>query len=235
MGRAVPGLQDAFPFWWRVARQWFAGADRWQARLYVLASTVLALVTTWLAVQISYTQKRFSTGLAERDKGAWLAAVWEFVGIICLAAPLKALHYYAEKRLIAVWRLALTHAFITAYTTNRAYFHLQLARGTEGDLTPGSSRSSNEAAAGARRGEQLGGASAQKDAASPSVHPYVGGLSSTSACVDNPDQRITADVANYVSSSVSLVLLLGKKLLNCAAFAGVLQCRNASCPLSPGT
>jgi ABC-type uncharacterized transport system fused permease/ATPase subunit len=48
----------------------------------------------------------------------------------------------------------------------------------------------------------------------------VAGLSHASAEVDNPDQRITADVGNYVQTSVGLVLLLVRKTLNCAAFAG---------------
>jgi hypothetical protein len=48
----------------------------------------------------------------------------------------------------------------------------------------------------------------------------VAGLSDASAQVDNPDQRITMDVANYVQTSVALVLLLVRKTLNCAAFAG---------------
>jgi hypothetical protein len=38
----------------------------------VLACAVLACLTTWLAVQISYAQKHFSTGLAEKDQGALL-------------------------------------------------------------------------------------------------------------------------------------------------------------------
>lgn len=49
----------------------------------------------------------------------------------------------------------------------------------------------------------------------------VAGLSDASAQVDNPDQRITMDVSNYVQTSVALVLLLVRKTLNCAAFAGV--------------
>eukprot|EP00775_Hariotina_reticulata_P013062 gene13062-13189_t len=159
--------------------------------MYVLLCAVLALCNTLLSVRVSYAQKNFSTGLAEKNRGksAWLAAVWEFVGIICVAAPIKALDFFIEKRLVAVWRAALTQAFITAYTTNKAYFHLQLARATEGEA--------------------------------PEVIATEGFCPSSSQ-VDNPDQRITADVANFVSTSVSLVLLLAKKVLNCAAFAGVL-------------
>lgn len=57
---------------------------------------------------------------------AWMAAVWEFVVIICLFAPIRSLESYAEKRMVAVWRTHLTQVFITAYTTNKAYFHMQV-------------------------------------------------------------------------------------------------------------
>jgi hypothetical protein len=58
----------------------------------------------------------------------------------------------------------------------------------------------------------------------------VAGLSDASAQVDNPDQRITADVSNYVETSVGLVLLLVRKTLNCAAFAGErLDCLGPVC------
>jgi hypothetical protein len=201
---------------------------------------------------------------------AWKAAVWEFVGIICIAAPLKALAVYTEKRMIATWRASLSEAFITAYTSNRCYFHMQLARGTEGAPdstdtpqqqqlkqhnlgTAGDSQDDEERPASvtktpdtvlqavemsntqhastgptnrasvdksreAERARALAGTPSKPDYVC--VAAPVPDLSGASACVDNPDQRITNDVANYVSTSVTLVHLLGKKLLHCAAFAG---------------
>jgi hypothetical protein len=73
--------------------------------------------------------------------------------------------------------------------------------------------------------QQPGGASAGEDVAvvgggAGAGRGVVAGLSDASAQVDNPDQRITADVSNYVQTSVGLVLLLVRKTLNCAAFAG---------------
>jgi hypothetical protein len=46
-----------------------AGSCRWQARGYVLLCAGLALCTTLLSVRVSYAQKHFSTGLAEKNKG----------------------------------------------------------------------------------------------------------------------------------------------------------------------
>lgn len=188
---------------------------------------------------------------------------------------------YVDKRLVAVWRAALSQAFITAYTTNRSYFHMQLARGTEGaadsseagqdqeqdgrpplllkqaatpheHMLEGSTDFSceNRSKGGALQLAELAGVQQQDQqpsvgpvvpdrgqgateadralAGTPSKPAYistpVAGLSLASAAVDNPDQRITNDVANFVSTSVTLVHLLGKKVLNCAAFAGMYGC-----------
>jgi ABC-type uncharacterized transport system fused permease/ATPase subunit len=40
--------------------------------------------------------------------------------------------------------------------------------------------------------------------------------------VDNPDQRITQDVAAFVQSSMAIISLLVSRVFNCVAFAGVL-------------
>lgn len=56
-----------------------------------------------------------------------MSAVWEFVVIIFVFAPVRSMESYAEKRMVAVWRTYLTQIFITAYTTNKAYFHMQVA------------------------------------------------------------------------------------------------------------
>jgi hypothetical protein len=255
-----------------------------------------------------------------------MSAVWEFVVIICLFAPIRSLESYAEKRMVAVWRTYLTQIFITAYTSNKAYFHMQLARGTEGmqagpedqavaaalgraaSSLPQSpappplpaphlaapagglhNSSSGSSSPGSKEGvratlqayppstghSQLRLKTLRSSSGSPQVQPHgataagssprlghegvpllsatqeslkelqqqagvgakgdpagtamvqggagggvVAGLSDASAQVDNPDQRITADVSNYVQTSVGLVLLLVRKTLNCAAFAG---------------
>ncbi|KAF8070971.1 Abcd2 [Scenedesmus sp. PABB004] len=175
-----------------------------------------------------------------------MAAVHDFVGIICVAAPLRALDVYVEKRLVAVWRASRTSALISAYTTGHAYFHLQLARGTEGaaaageppDGAGGGAAGALELAAlqqppqpqQAQQGPQqrapakqaAAGDDGAAAAAAPDAAACVAGFSGTAAGVDNPDQRIVADVANFTQTSTGLAVLLLKKSLNCAAFAGVL-------------
>jgi hypothetical protein len=181
--------------------------------------------------------------------------------------------------MIATWRASLSEALITVYTSNRCYFHMQLARGTEGAPdstdtpqqqqlkqqtlgTAGDSQDDEERPASvtktpdtvlqavemshtqhastgptnrasvdksreAERARALAGTPSKPDYVC--VAAPVPDLSGASACVDNPDQRITNDVANYVSTSVTLVHLLGKKLLHCAAFAGEQLCGTVHC------
>lgn len=259
------------------------------------------MCNTLVAVRVSYAQKRFSTGLAERKRGAcvvvvvvvvlpmlllllqctgcacisgapvppvppfpltrsrapcthakpdmWLAAVYEFVGIILLAAPVRALDAWTERRMAAVWRASLSQAFITAYCSQRAYFNLQLARGTEGEqpaeASPGRPQQLGPARAqpqllGAMAGAAGGGAGGKGAAAAAALdataaaaaaaqEELVAGFSEAAGGIDNPDQRMTADCASFVSTSVRLALLLLKKLLHCVAFAGAIgSCASAT-------
>lgn len=71
-----------------------AGSAKWQARAYVLGCAVLACLTTWLAVQISYAQKHFSTGLAEKDQGALLleppaSGVLQLLQLLCCGLAVR--------------------------------------------------------------------------------------------------------------------------------------------------
>ncbi|KIZ02648.1 hypothetical protein MNEG_5317, partial [Monoraphidium neglectum] len=53
--------------WWRIARPWFLGRNRWAAAGYMAVCYALALCSTLVSVRISYAQRRFSTALAGKD------------------------------------------------------------------------------------------------------------------------------------------------------------------------
>ena len=49
-----------------------------------------------LLVRISYAQRNFQTALSEKDRSGFYAALWQFVGIICMATPTFALADWLE-------------------------------------------------------------------------------------------------------------------------------------------
>ncbi|KAK9809945.1 hypothetical protein WJX72_002230 [[Myrmecia] bisecta] len=117
-------LAQVFPKWLKVARLWFEGDERWLARGYALACVCLSLGTTTLLVRISYAQRNFETAMAGKDTVGFYKAVWEFVMIICIAAPLFALNDWVEARLVMEWRRWLTRQLLIGYFSNRAFFKL---------------------------------------------------------------------------------------------------------------
>lgn len=105
------------------------------------------------------TQKEYAAG--------FYGALWHFVLIICVAAPLFALDDFVMGRLVLAWRRFLTDTLVAAFFSNEAYYRVVHMRG-----------------------------------------------------IDNPDQRITQDVEQFVESSTSILSVIVSKIFNCIAFAG---------------
>jgi ABC transporter transmembrane region 2 len=103
-----------------------AGDERWKARGYALTTVVLSLTTTLLVVQISYAQRNLQTALSEKDVAGFHKALWQFVGIIFVAAPLFATTDFVEARLKVEWRLWLTRQLLHAYFSDRSFYSLKL-------------------------------------------------------------------------------------------------------------
>lgn len=51
---------------------------------------------TGLFVVMSYVQRDFSTALSGKDTPGFYKAIWKFVGIIIIAAPLYAYYHYMQ-------------------------------------------------------------------------------------------------------------------------------------------
>ncbi|KXZ43307.1 hypothetical protein GPECTOR_95g696 [Gonium pectorale] len=165
--------------------------------------------------QISYAQRDFSTALSEKDVPGFYRAVWKFVQIICIAAPLFSFNAWVEDRLILSWRAFLTRRLTRAYFSNRSFYHIRQRDGAEAPAGGIGARSGSPGpGAGHSSGSGSAGHGGGVFAASPaSAAAHCGGI-------DNPDQRICDDVGSFVRSSVSLSLTLCRKLFNCVAFAG---------------
>jgi putative ATP-binding cassette transporter len=128
--------------------------------------------------------------------------VWEFVGLIVLAAPLFSLNVFLEDRLVLSWRAYLTRTLLESYFSQRSYYHLKQQCGDGSTELPLSQ--------------------AEEGPSGPPHKPAPGASSSPAApapLVDNPDQRICDDTAQFCRSSTSIILMVVKKLFNSVAFA----------------
>ncbi|KAG2486371.1 hypothetical protein HYH03_014951 [Edaphochlamys debaryana] len=224
-------LSSVLPKWWRLAKLWFVGEERWVARGYAVAVVGLALGTTLFSVHISYAQRDFSTALSGKDVPGFYAAVWKFAIIIVIAAPLFAFNNWVEEKLVLAWRAYLTTRLTRAYFANRAFYHIrQRADSTEALASPGpgphtGGPGSGSPGSSAPGGGCSGGGSGGGPAGASSLSACLAGGGSGGGGgggIDNPDQRICDDAAAFVRSSVSLSLTVCRKVFNCVAFAGVL-------------
>jgi len=70
-------------------------------------------------------QRRFSTNLSEKNEDGFYSAVWEFVGIILVAAPMFSALDFATEMLKVAWRKWMTEQVLTRYFASEVYFHLK--------------------------------------------------------------------------------------------------------------
>lgn len=105
------------------------GEEKVKARSYAFATAFLSVATTMLMLKVSDVQSSYSSALSEKQTAEFYSAVWSFVGVVCIAAPLFAINEYVDNRLAIEWRLYLTRRLLKAYFSNQAYFRLKMDAG----------------------------------------------------------------------------------------------------------
>lgn len=111
---------------WRISRMYFYGDRKSKARFLLVIVLILCAVCAGLFVVMSYVQRDFSSALSGKDIPGFYRAIWKFVGIIVIAAPLYAYYHYMQDLLSLEWRVWLTEYLLSSYFSNRAYFDLKM-------------------------------------------------------------------------------------------------------------
>ncbi|KAG0612261.1 hypothetical protein M758_6G014300 [Ceratodon purpureus] len=111
---------------WRVGSMFFFGDRKAKARFLLFIVLLLCAVCAGLFVVMSYVQRDFSTALSGKDIPGFYRAIWKFVGIIVVAAPLYSFYQYMQNLLSLEWRAWLTEYLLSSYFSNRAYFDLKM-------------------------------------------------------------------------------------------------------------
>lgn len=206
------------------------GEDWRRAWAWTLVALALSAGGTGMMVRLSYVQAALMTALAARDPPALTAAILRFAGIAALAAPLYAASDFVTTRLAIEWRAWLAGHLLALYYADRGFYRLH------GDGVPGGGGGAavaRPAAAGPARVLELP-VLRPRNAAPTTTTPTTPPTPSTPAppqnnnvgadpgLVDNPDQRIADDAADFTTRSVNLAFgFVGKASMACA-FAGVL-------------
>jgi putative ATP-binding cassette transporter len=159
-----------FQQFWTIAKTYWQGDEKWQARGLLSLVVLLLLAYTGLSVVLNNKRGVLISALSAKDEPRFWQTVIIFIGVLVLYAPLLAGYRFLRDRLSLQWRRWLTNRFLDNYFRDRAYYT----------------------------------------------------LNTSSADIDNPDQRIAEDIRSFTQESLTFLLVVVESVLSVIAFSGVL-------------
>jgi vitamin B12/bleomycin/antimicrobial peptide transport system ATP-binding/permease protein len=109
---------------WTIAKSFWFGEEKWQARGLLLAVVVCLLAYTGLSVVLNNKRGVLISSLSAHDEPRFWQTVVIFIAVLVLYAPLLAGYTYLRDRLSLQWRRWLTQQFLDGYFRDRAYYKL---------------------------------------------------------------------------------------------------------------
>jgi len=116
-----------FRQFWLIAKSYWLGEEKWQARGLLSLVVLLLLAYTGLSVVLNNKRGVLISALSAHDEQRFWQTVIVFIGVLVLYAPLLAGYGYLRDRLSLQWRRWLTNRFINNYFGDRAYYNLNTA------------------------------------------------------------------------------------------------------------
>jgi len=113
-----------FQQFWRIAKSYWLGDQKWQARGLLLGVVLFLLAYTGLSVVLNNKRGVLISALSARDEPRFWQTVMIFIGVLVVYAPLLAGYRYLRDRLSLQWRRWLTERYVDNYFSDRAYYNL---------------------------------------------------------------------------------------------------------------
>ncbi|MBD2015798.1 ABC transporter ATP-binding protein/permease [Microcoleus sp. FACHB-53] len=112
---------------WTIAKSYWSGDEKWQARGLLLGVVLCLLAYTGLSVVLNNKRGVLISALSARDEPRFWQTVIIFLAVLVIYAPLLAGYTYLRDRLSLQWRKWLTHRFVDNYFRDRAYYNLHIS------------------------------------------------------------------------------------------------------------
>ncbi len=112
---------------WTIAKSYWSGDEKWQARGLLLSVVLCLLAYTGLSVVLNNQRGALISALSAQNESRFWQTVTIFLVVLVLYAPLLAGYTYLRDRLSLQWRRWLTHRFVDSYFGDRAYYDLQIS------------------------------------------------------------------------------------------------------------
>jgi len=117
---------NVFQQFWAIAKSYWFGDEKWQARGLLLGVVVCLLAYTGLSVVLNNKRGVLISALSAQDEPRFWQTVIIFLVVLVIYAPLLAGYTYLRDRLSLQWRKWLTHRFVDHYFRDRAYYKLHI-------------------------------------------------------------------------------------------------------------
>ncbi|NEQ43405.1 MAG: ABC transporter ATP-binding protein/permease [Leptolyngbya sp. SIOISBB] len=109
---------------WTIAKAYWSGEEKWQARGLLLLIVILLLGYTGLSVVLNNQRGELISALTSKDEARFWQTVVIFIGVLVVYAPLLAGYTYLRDRLGLEWRRWLTDRFVSRYFSDRAFYRI---------------------------------------------------------------------------------------------------------------
>jgi len=118
---------DVLQQFWTIAKSYWSGDEKWQARGLLLGVVLFLLAYTGLSVVLNNKRGVLISSLSAQDEPRFWQTVIIFIAVLVIYAPLLAGYTYLRDRLSLQWRKWLTHRFVDNYFRDRAYYNLHIS------------------------------------------------------------------------------------------------------------
>ncbi|MBD2067277.1 ABC transporter ATP-binding protein/permease [Leptolyngbya sp. FACHB-671] len=118
---------QVFQQFWAIAKSYWSGDEKWQARGLLLGVVLFLLAYTGLSVLLNNKRGVLISALSAQDEPRFWQTVMIFLTVLVIYAPLLAGYTYLRDRLSLQWRRWLTERFVNRYFSDRAYYQLNIS------------------------------------------------------------------------------------------------------------
>jgi len=116
---------------WRLAKPFWTSEEKWSAWGLLLAVIALTLGNVYIAVLFNQWNNAFYNALQRLDGSAFFQQLLVFSILAALYIVMAVYAFYFTQLLQLRWRRWLTEKYLSAWLTDRAYYHLEFAASTD--------------------------------------------------------------------------------------------------------
>jgi putative ATP-binding cassette transporter len=116
---------------WRLAKPFWTSEEKWSAWGLLLAVIALTLGNVYIAVLFNQWNNAFYNALQRLDGSAFFQQLFVFSILAALYIVMAVYAFYFTQMLQLRWRRWLTEKYLSAWLTDRAYYHLEFAASTD--------------------------------------------------------------------------------------------------------